>query len=304
MADDKPKTKVGAGRASSEARRVTLQAMTGSADENRALVLFRQVASTLWAPEALSQEQRSKNIQAVAAALKDLAPGDELEGMLAAQMVATHNAAMDCLARAMIEGQSFEGRDQNLRHAAKLLGVYARQVEALDKHRGKGQQKITVEHVTVNEGGQAIVGGVTTGARAAAAADGTAPSADRQTLTHNPAPLAPQIDVASLAKPKQKIPARQVLGMVGDHPRNTMGMRESLRCGAKTRRGSPCRAPAVAGKKRCRMHGGAAAGSGAPVGNRNALKSGLYTREAIAERKALRELLREAKETLGRFERT
>jgi hypothetical protein len=91
--------------------------------------------------------------------------------------------------------------------------------------------------------------------------------------------------------------------MVGDHLRNTISMRQSLRCGAKTRHGSPCRAPAVAGKKRCRMHGGAA-GSGAPVGNRNALKLGLYTREAIAERKALRELLREAKETLERFERT
>jgi hypothetical protein len=91
--------------------------------------------------------------------------------------------------------------------------------------------------------------------------------------------------------------------MAGDHPRNTIGMRESARCGAKTRRGSPCRAPAVAGKKRCRMHGGAA-GSGAPAGNRNALKNGLYTREAIAERKEIRELLREAKETLERFEKS
>lgn len=28
------------------------------------------------------------------------------------------------------------------------------------------------------------------------------------------------------------------------------------RCGAKTRRGTPCQAPALRGKKRCRMHGG------------------------------------------------
>jgi hypothetical protein len=33
-------------------------------------------------------------------------------------------------------------------------------VEALNRHRGKGQQKVTVEHVTVNAGGQAIVGSV------------------------------------------------------------------------------------------------------------------------------------------------
>jgi len=45
-----------------------------------------------------------------------------------------------------------------------------------------------------------------------------------------------------------------------------------------------------------------AAGSGAPVGNQNALKNGLYTRQAIAQRRTIRELLREAKETLERFE--
>jgi hypothetical protein len=91
--------------------------------------------------------------------------------------------------------------------------------------------------------------------------------------------------------------------MVGNHPRNTAGMRKSARCGAKTRRGLPCRAPAVAGKKRCRMHGGAA-GSGAPSNNHNALKHGLYTRQAIAERRAVQALLREAEEILARFEET
>lgn len=51
-----------------------------------------------------------------------------------------------------------------------------------------------------------------------------------------------------------------------------------VRCGAKSRKGTPCRNPPVLGKKRCRMHGGAN-GSGAPLGNRNAVKSGLYTKE-------------------------
>jgi uncharacterized protein YjcR len=50
----------------------------------------------------------------------------------------------------------------------------------------------------------------------------------------------------------------------------------------------------VRGKKRCRMHGGAT-GSGAPVGNQNALKHGLYTGTAIQERKALRQLMRDAR---------
>lgn len=80
-------------------------------------------------------------------------------------------------------------------------------------------------------------------------------------------------------------------------------MLESPRCGAKTRRGSPCRAPIVAGKTRCRMHGGAE-GSGAPAGNQNALKHGRFTREAMADRKALRALIREVNETLTRIEKS
>ena len=49
------------------------------------------------------------------------------------------------------------------------------------------------------------------------------------------------------------------------------------------------------------MHGGAP-GSGAPRGNKNALKHGLYTREALAERRALRDLIREANEHLQHIE--
>jgi hypothetical protein len=48
-----------------------------------------------------------------------------------------------------------------LKHGAKLNRIYAVQVAALDKHRRKGQQTVTVEHVHVHEGGQAIVGTVT-----------------------------------------------------------------------------------------------------------------------------------------------
>jgi hypothetical protein len=81
--------------------------------------------------------------------------------------------------------------------------------------------------------------------------------------------------------------------MAGDHPRNTGPMLDSRRCEAKSRSGKSCRSPAVAGKKRCRMHGGAP-GSGAPRGNKNALKHGYYTREAIEERRQLQALLRQS----------
>lgn len=81
------------------------------------------------------------------------------------------------------------------------------------------------------------------------------------------------------------------------HPRNTGPMRTSPRCGAQTRSGGTCRAPALRGKSRCRMHGGVA-GSGAPFGNGNAVKHGFFTKEAIEERKFVRTVLIEAENLL------
>jgi len=89
--------------------------------------------------------------------------------------------------------------------------------------------------------------------------------------------------------------------MKGDHLRNTGPMLSSPRCGARTRSGRPCCSPAVQGKKRCRMHGGAP-GSGAPPGNKNAVKHGLYTREAIAQRRQLSELMRQSRKLLAKID--
>jgi hypothetical protein len=88
--------------------------------------------------------------------------------------------------------------------------------------------------------------------------------------------------------------------MAGMHTRNTGPMRTSLRCGAKTRKGTPCQAPAVSGKARCRMHGGAQ-GSGAPIGNQNALKHGMYTSESLAFHKHIQALLRDGEKLIETF---
>jgi hypothetical protein len=81
---------------------------------------------------------------------------------------------------------------------------------------------------------------------------------------------------------------------------STLLMHQAPRRHARTRSGNPCRSPAVWGKRRCRMHGGAA-GSGAPMGNQNALRHGLYAREATAERQAIRALLRESRDFIDRI---
>ncbi len=65
---------------------------------------------------------------------------------------------------AMIGEQSFEGRKENLNQANKLSRTYVTLLEALNRHRGKGiQQRVTVEHVHVHSGGQALVGAVQAG---------------------------------------------------------------------------------------------------------------------------------------------
>jgi hypothetical protein len=84
---------------------------------------------------------------------------------------------------------------------------------------------------------------------------------------------------------------------MSDHIRNTSPMLASPRCGAQTRSGNACRSPAVSGRKRCRMHGGVQ-GSGAPKANQNARKHGLFTGDAIAERRQIRALLGEARKLL------
>jgi hypothetical protein len=78
--------------------------------------------------------------------------------MLAAQLIACHNAAMECYRRAM--NSQLPLRDCHLNQANKLSRTYTALLEALNRNRGKGQQKVTVEHVHVHQGGQAIVGHV------------------------------------------------------------------------------------------------------------------------------------------------
>lgn len=133
---------------------------SGSDEFNR--VIANQTVQSLWLAHA-DKEGRDQLQSAALATLVSIAPKDEIEGMLAAQMVAAHAASMECFRRAMIAEQSHEGRQSNLSHAGKLSRTYVQLLEALNRHRGKGpQQKVTVEHVHVHAGGQAVVGTVET----------------------------------------------------------------------------------------------------------------------------------------------
>lgn len=96
--------------------------------------------------------------------VRGVEPRDEIEAMLAVQMGAIHQATM-MMARRLNHVETIPQQDAAERALNKLARTYATQMEALKRYRTGGQQKVTVEHVTVNQGGQAIVGAVTHGGR-------------------------------------------------------------------------------------------------------------------------------------------
>ena len=94
------------------------------------------------------------------AMIEAAAPRDEMEAALAIQMACTHAAAMSVLAR-LGGGHGSERRVIALGSAAaRLLRAYSAQVEVFRRLRHGGQQLVRVEHVHINEGGQAIIGNV------------------------------------------------------------------------------------------------------------------------------------------------
>ena len=179
---------------------------TGTKDPELAQRLINQVYETLWLPAELSDEERLQHIQAAIAALRGIKPQDEVEGMLATQMVATHAAAMECLRRSMIRQQSFAGRDINLRHAAKLLSIFAKQLETLNRNRGKGQQKMTIEHVNVEPGGQAMVGQFAATGKRPRKKTKQSPPEPAKALEHKPGEV---IDIDLIAKTHSQVPAKK-----------------------------------------------------------------------------------------------
>ena len=96
------------------------------------------------------------------AMVRGIGPKDEIEAMMAAQMAAVHMTTMT-FARRLAHVDNIPQQDSAERAFNKLARTFAVQVEALKRYRTGGEQKVTVQHVTVNEGGQAIVGSVSPG---------------------------------------------------------------------------------------------------------------------------------------------
>ncbi len=123
---------------------------------------IHQVASVCSRGEGWSSE-RVNATNAALASIIEIDPQDSTELMLATQMAAVHTMAMSMASRTMLSDQSVDGVNFNVNRVTKLMRTFTTQMEALNKYRTKGQQKITVQHVNVKDGGQAIVGDVNQG---------------------------------------------------------------------------------------------------------------------------------------------
>ena len=100
-----------------------------------------------------------RRVNFMLSAVKGVEPKDEVEVMLAAQMAVVHAATMT-MARRLALVETIPQQDSAERGLNKLARTFTAQVEALKKYRTGGEQNVTVKHVTVNQGGQAIVGNV------------------------------------------------------------------------------------------------------------------------------------------------
>jgi hypothetical protein len=127
----------------------TLSDIAGTTNSELAFVLLNEVFNSTG----------TCGLGPILATMMGIAPKDEVEAMLATQMIALHYQAMRMMQRTVVEGQSVAGVNYNINRSDKLLRAFRETLAALQKYRGKGvQQKVTVEHVHVHQGGQAVVG--------------------------------------------------------------------------------------------------------------------------------------------------
>ena len=136
----------------------------GTSDEMQARALLSHCLKSLRADEASDEHPGNDERAFMLTVIRDLAPRDPVERMLAVQMAATHVATVRS-ARWLANTDTVAQVQAHYTGFNKLARTFAAQVEAMRRHRTGGEQRVTVQHVNVSDGGQAIVGNVSTGGK-------------------------------------------------------------------------------------------------------------------------------------------
>lgn len=134
---------------------------TGAVHRSIGMQFFINLGNAVVSSNA-SPTEMAAQLNTIAQSMQAFGPEDEYEGQLIAQLVVLHEHAMDWLGRAK-RTEKVDFANVYLNGASKLLARHHETLEALLKYRRKGEQRVHVEHVHIHEGGQAIVGNVTSG---------------------------------------------------------------------------------------------------------------------------------------------
>ena len=129
--------------------------------------------SQLVKASAVARKPDQGNLSFMVSMLKSMTPKDSLEAMLATQMVSIHVASMRCACRLACTDDVAQ-QESLTRTLTRLARTYAAQMEALNRHRSNGACAITVQNLSVQDGGKAVVGHFTQHANLIAAQPGLA----------------------------------------------------------------------------------------------------------------------------------
>jgi hypothetical protein len=132
----------------------------GVADREAMHGILRQLVKASVSGESADEVNLSFMISMV----KSIRPRDSVEAMLVAQMVSIHVMAMRC-AHHLANADDLAQHDSAARALGRLARTFPAQIEALNRYRSHGEPAITVQNVSVADGGKAIVGNVTQHAR-------------------------------------------------------------------------------------------------------------------------------------------
>lgn len=141
----------------------SLCAATGAKSASFASLLYCNCTTATGMVNRENPEQLINNSNAILDALYAMKPQDEFEGMLITQLIALHFQSMEYLSQAGNKNAPQQARDVYINRSTKLGRLFNEKLEALMRYRRKGAQQVVVQHVNVEQGGQAIVGNVQTG---------------------------------------------------------------------------------------------------------------------------------------------
>jgi hypothetical protein len=182
---EKQKVKVGDGDAIDA---VLLMDALGTVDHD----FFNGLVDQLVTVSIEGSKINERRLNFMLSVIKGVKPRDQLEAMLAAQMAAVHLASMS-LAQQLANSQSIEHQDSAERAFNKLTRTFATQMEALKRYRARSEQNVTIQNVSVQPGGQAVVGNL---------APNLTPATPRDTAALPPAGASKPPDLRIVGEPK------------------------------------------------------------------------------------------------------